>query len=204
MTLQELKELYPDKLAWIQGEWSVGVGYTPPFYKTYGLLIGPELFEHQELSLKPIRPIYVGNGNHGNFDDDLALEERTYELLIKPYLFKNGHDTIFLHVGSESFCEDMQKNKDVDILGDIAGKNYSRSIKAIRKKWSCIFWECIKNNHTGELGWGLYTLAEKIWYCLPSLIEDNHAHAYRIIIFEPSVIINLLKKSPKTSEFEKI
>lgn len=192
MTLEELKRKYP-AIGWINGPWSVGIGHTPPLYDTYGILLRPDKFEHQKLSLEAIEPIYLGEGNNGNFNADLELEERTYRLLLKPYLEKHGHDTIFLHIDSESFCEEMQKKHDIDVLGDTGKINYSRSIKSIRNWYYPIFWEVIKNSNTGELGWGLTTKAEKVWYCTPKEVIENKAKEYRVIICEPFSVVGTLR-----------
>ena len=193
MNISELKKKYP-LLNWITGEYPVGVGYTPPYYKTYGLLIPPKSFPHKKLSIEPKLPIFIGNnGNAGNFNDDSKLEEDIYKFLIKPHLLKYDCETIFMHIGSEGCCEFLQKNKDIDILGEAKQKNISISIKSVRSYFENIFWECIKNSETGVEGWGIYTCAQKIWYCMPIDIDKDYANNYQVLVFDNKDILKLLR-----------
>ncbi|MCW7076399.1 MAG: hypothetical protein OCU18_03795 [Candidatus Syntrophoarchaeum sp.] len=101
------------------------------------------------------------------FEDDLALEEKFYNDIFKPWLNSRGNDSIFIRFNSDNIVyEALQKKNDIDVVLDNGKENISLSLKTVRKIYDRIFFETISNCNTNTPGWGIYSKADWIVYSM--------------------------------------
>jgi len=101
------------------------------------------------------------------FKDDLALEEKFYKEIFKPWLNGRGNDSIFIRFNSDNIVyEALQKKNDIDVVLDNGKENTSLSLKTVRKVYDRIFFETISNCNTSSPGWGIYSKADWIIYSM--------------------------------------
>jgi len=85
------------------------------------------------------------------FEDDLALEERFYNDIFKPWLNSRGNDSIFIRFNSDNIVyEALQKKNDIDVVLDNGKENISLSLKTVRRIYDRIFFETISNCNTTQ------------------------------------------------------
>jgi len=133
------------------------------------------------------------------FKEDLALEEKCYKQIIKPLLILKKIDSIFIRYSKDEsnlVYNTLQKKHDIDIVLDNEKKNFTISIKTVRKIYKYIFFETIKNTNTGAKGWGYYTLADYIFYVM---LKEGSFDNYKLSVFKPETVrtlnINKYKKA---------
>lgn len=116
-----------------------------------------------------------------SFKDDLKLEERFYIEIFKPWLNKQGRDSIFIRFNSDNIVyESLQKKYDIDVVLDDGEKNIALSLKTVRKKYDRIFFETISNCNKNTLGWGYYSRADWIIYSMGSFENGFSSIAFQI------------------------
>jgi len=116
------------------------------------------------------------------FNDDLALEEKFYDKVFKPWLNSRGNDSIFIRFNSDNIVyESLQKKNDVDVVLDNGKENISLSLKTVRRVYDRIFFETISNCNTGSSGWGIYSKADWIIYSMGNFRDGFISRRFKII-----------------------
>lgn len=130
-----------------------------------------------------------------SFKLDAKLEADFYDMGLRPYLMNHQIDSVFMRCNSETICEILQKEKDINVIGDNKEINWTLSLKVVRNNYKQIFWETIKNTNTNENGWGLYSEATKIGYSMPidvKIYDDKrYAYAFEMHVFDNKNILLL-------------
>jgi hypothetical protein len=79
----------------------------------------------------------------------------------------------------------LQKKFDIDIVTDNGKKNSTVSLKVRRQYYPDIFFETVSNCTKCTPGWGIYSMADFVCYCMP---KDNK---WLLIFFTIQDIKNL-------------
>lgn len=132
-----------------------------------------------------------------SFSKDEQLEKNCYNKIIAPLFEKMSVKHIFIRYNSLDALKEIQKSADVDIITDDHNTNSSISLKTVRKTYSNLFIETVKNTNTDKPGWIHYTKADSIYYVMLNNFKEGTNEnwtEYQICIFDPWEIRELISK----------
>lgn len=104
------------------------------------------------------------------FKDNLDFEYKIFIDYIKPYFELFGAKCIWINEQIENYMKLQKQDKDFILISPVGQKQYI-SLKVRKQNYKDLFFEVISNTNKQTMGWGLYSQADLIFYCVNCSIK---------------------------------